>query len=258
MCRRGRAIPPGSPPDTTNSAGLGGRFNSDQCLACHSHPAPGGTSPAVNPSFAIARHKGATNQVPFFERLDGPTREVRFQFNDDGTRDGSVHQKFTVTGRSDAPDCRLAQPDFEQAARRNGLSLPHPDPAVRARADRLHPRHGDPGAHGGEPGAEGPTRYPRHPEPRRQQQHHRSLRLEGAERLDRHVRRRGLQRRDGSDQRAVPHLQDRGRDVQPGRRAQRRDAGRRGQVQRHARGDGRLDDVLALHPVPGRAPARGA
>ncbi|MGZ6134292.1 MAG: di-heme oxidoredictase family protein [Myxococcaceae bacterium] len=124
----GTPIPPGSPPDTTNSAGLGGRFNSDQCLACHSHPARGGTSPAVNPSFAIARHKGATNRVPFFETLDGPTREVRFQFNDDGTRDGSVHQKVTVTGRSDAPDCRLAQPDFEQAARRNGLSFRIPTP----------------------------------------------------------------------------------------------------------------------------------
>ncbi len=124
----GTPIPPGSPPDTTNSAGLGGRFNSDQCLACHSHPAAGGTSPAVNPSFAIARHKGATNRVPFFETLDGPTREVRFQFSDDGTRDGSVHQKFTVTGRSDAPDCRLAQPDFEEAARRNGLSFRIPTP----------------------------------------------------------------------------------------------------------------------------------
>ena len=107
---------PGSPPDTTNSAGLGGRFNSDQCLACHSHPAAGGTSPALNPSFSIAGHKGATNKVPFFERRDGPTREVRFLFHDDGTRDGSVHQKFTVAGRSDAPSCTLAQPDFERAA----------------------------------------------------------------------------------------------------------------------------------------------
>ncbi|HZW90015.1 MAG TPA: di-heme oxidoredictase family protein [Myxococcaceae bacterium] len=124
----GTVIPPGSPPDTTNSAGLGGRFNSDQCLACHSHPAPGGTSPAINPSFAIASRKGATNKVPFFERRDGPTREVRFQFHDDGTRDGSVHQKFTVAGRSDAPNCKLAQPDFERAAEVNGLSFRIPTP----------------------------------------------------------------------------------------------------------------------------------
>jgi len=124
----GTAIPPGSPADTTNSAGLGGRFNADQCLACHSQPAPGGTSPAVNPSFAIAHHKGATNAVPFFETPDGPTREVRFQYKDDGTRDGSVHQKFTVAGRSDAPNCRLAQPDFAAAAARNGLSFRIPTP----------------------------------------------------------------------------------------------------------------------------------
>jgi len=124
----GTAIPPGSPPDTTNSAGLGGRFNSDQCIACHSQPAPGGTSPAINPSFAIASRKGATNKVPFFERRDGPTREVRFLFHDDGTRDGSVHQKFTVAGRSDAPSCTLAQPDFETAAEVNGLAFRIPTP----------------------------------------------------------------------------------------------------------------------------------
>lgn len=124
----GTPIPPGSPPDTTNSAGLGGRFNSDQCLACHSHPAPGGSSPAINPSFAIARRKGATNRVPFFESMDGPTREVRFLFNQDGTRDGSVHQKFTVAGRSDAPGCHLAQPDFERAAVENGLAFRIPTP----------------------------------------------------------------------------------------------------------------------------------
>jgi CxxC motif-containing protein (DUF1111 family) len=124
----GTPIPPGSPSDTTNSAGLGGRFNADQCIACHSQPAFGGTSPVVNPSFAIAHHKGATNSVPFFETLDGPTREVRFQYNDDGTRDGSVHQKFTVAGRSDAPRCKLAQPDFATAAVRNGLSFRIPTP----------------------------------------------------------------------------------------------------------------------------------
>ena len=124
----GTAIPPGSPPDTTNSAGLGGRFNSDQCVACHSHPALGGTSPATNPSFAIAGHKGATNVVPFFESLHGPTREVRFRFNEDGTRDGSVHQKFTVKGRSDAPLCQLEQPDFRAAEEKYGLAFRIPTP----------------------------------------------------------------------------------------------------------------------------------
>jgi CxxC motif-containing protein (DUF1111 family) len=34
--------------------GLGPRFNSNQCLSCHSEPASGGTSPAQNPLIAIA------------------------------------------------------------------------------------------------------------------------------------------------------------------------------------------------------------
>ncbi len=124
---QGTPIPPGSPADTTNSAGLGGRFNSNSCTpGCHSQPALGGTSPAVNPSFAAAKAKGATNTVPFFETIDGPTRETRFLFNPDGTRDGGVHQKFTVAGRSDAPLCTLAQPDFE--AQRGNMVFRIPTP----------------------------------------------------------------------------------------------------------------------------------
>jgi len=109
----GDPIPPDAPPDTTNSSGLGARFNDNTCMGtCHSQPSFGGTSPAVNPSFKSAKAKGATNVVPFFESIDGPTREVRFQFNPDGSRDGGVHQKFSVAGRSDAPGCTLGQPDF--------------------------------------------------------------------------------------------------------------------------------------------------
>src|SRR5262249_41050414 len=108
--------------------GLGGRFNSDQCLSCHAAPAPGGSSPARNPDFEVAGHKGARNQVPSFETLDGPIREVRFKFRPDGSRDGGVHQKFTVTGRADAPGCKLAQPDFEAELRRDNLALRIPTP----------------------------------------------------------------------------------------------------------------------------------
>lgn len=123
----GSTKPPGADPQATNSAGLGGRFNANVCTsACHSQPSLGGTSPAINPSFAIASAKGATNIVPWFETLDGPTREVRFLFNPDGTRDGGVHQKFTVRGRSDAPACTLAQPDFE--AQRGNMSFRIPTP----------------------------------------------------------------------------------------------------------------------------------
>src|SRR5208282_6558418 len=40
----------------TNGAnnGLGPRFNSNQCLSCHSQPQGGGSSPAQNPLIAIA------------------------------------------------------------------------------------------------------------------------------------------------------------------------------------------------------------
>jgi CxxC motif-containing protein (DUF1111 family) len=45
----------------------------------------------------------------------GPIREVRFKFNADGTRDGSVHQLWVVTGittDSTIPNCALTQPNF--------------------------------------------------------------------------------------------------------------------------------------------------
>src|SRR5215813_5698975 len=37
-----------------NNNGLGPRFNSNQCLSCHSHPSAGGSSPPRNPLIAIA------------------------------------------------------------------------------------------------------------------------------------------------------------------------------------------------------------
>lgn len=101
----------------TNSAGLGTRFNGDQCLGCHNQPALGGSGgfmvpnpqdpPAKqrrpeNPMFDLIPHrKGATNPVPFFIEQFGPIREVRFVKKPDGTPDGGVHQLFTVVGRSD-------------------------------------------------------------------------------------------------------------------------------------------------------------
>jgi CxxC motif-containing protein (DUF1111 family) len=92
--------------------GLGPRFNSNQCLSCHSQPAAGGSSPAQNPSIAIATLNGARNVVPWFITQNGPIREVRFKRNPDGTNDGGVHDIFVITGRSDARGCNIAQPDF--------------------------------------------------------------------------------------------------------------------------------------------------
>src|SRR5215472_11117171 len=101
----------------TNSAGLGVRFNGDQCVGCHNQPALGGSggfmvpnpqdSPSrqrapENPMFDLIPHrKGATNKVPSFITRYGPIREVRFASKPDGTPDGGVHQLFTVVGRSD-------------------------------------------------------------------------------------------------------------------------------------------------------------
>ncbi len=92
--------------------GLGPRFNSNQCLSCHSQPAAGGTSPGRNPLIAVATLNGAKNVAPWFIAPNGPVREARFRRNPDGTKDGGVHDLFVITGRSDAVGCNIAQPDF--------------------------------------------------------------------------------------------------------------------------------------------------
>ena len=71
-----------------NNNGLGPRFNSNQCLSCHSQPAAGGSSPARNPLIAVATLNGAKNVVPWFISQNGPVREVRFKRNPNGTNDG--------------------------------------------------------------------------------------------------------------------------------------------------------------------------
>jgi hypothetical protein len=62
-----------------NNNGLGPRFNSNQCLSCHSQPSAGGSSPARNPLIAIATLNGAKNLVPWFITQHGPVREARFK-----------------------------------------------------------------------------------------------------------------------------------------------------------------------------------
>src|SRR5882762_1214403 len=89
--------------------GLGPRFNSNQCLSCHSQTRVGGTSPATNPLIAIATREGARNVVPWFITQNGPIREARFRRNPNGTNDGGVHNLFVITGRRDAEGCKIAQ-----------------------------------------------------------------------------------------------------------------------------------------------------
>ena len=130
----------------TNSAGLGTRFNGDQCLSCHNQPALGGSGGFMvpnpqdspnrqrapeNPMFDLIPHrKGASNTVPSFITQYGPIREVRFVNRPNGAPDGGVHQLFTVVGRSDIfplgdPNtCTLRYlppTDFETEYRRGNL-----------------------------------------------------------------------------------------------------------------------------------------
>jgi CxxC motif-containing protein (DUF1111 family) len=147
--------------------GLGPRFNSNQCAACHAQPAVGGTGPAVNPQFAgfgscasvsnlsetavsvvtsgqsapTPPQKGTvvcnnTNTVPSFITTNGPTREARFPFfvNSNGSvntssPNGGVEDLFTVAGRPDgASGCSLAQPNFTQALNLNNVIFRIPTP----------------------------------------------------------------------------------------------------------------------------------
>jgi hypothetical protein len=64
--------------------------------------------------------------------LNGPVREARFKFNPDGTRDGGVHNTATITGRTGADGCRLAQPDFDTAAANKNVIFRIPTPVFGA------------------------------------------------------------------------------------------------------------------------------
>ena len=112
--------------------GLGPTMNLDSCGGCHSQPSMGGTSPAINPQVAFANKLGARNRIPSFIRRDGPVREARFVRNRDGSADGGVHSLFTIAGRSDAPGCNVAQPDFEGELSRRNVIFRIPTPVFGA------------------------------------------------------------------------------------------------------------------------------
>ena len=120
----------GTIPDT--GLGLGPRFNMDSCGGCHNDPAPGGSSPPVNPQVAVATQEGATNTVPFFVTIDGPIRRAFIKHQEDGSPDGSEAHLYTITGRVDAPGCVLAQPDFDALAAADNLAWHIPLPLYGA------------------------------------------------------------------------------------------------------------------------------
>ena len=115
---------PGEP-----GVGLGPTFSGNGCTMCHAQPADGGSSPGLsspqnsvpNPQVVLAILDGATNTVPSFITNTGPVRAARFIKNPNGTLDGEVHGLYTITGRTDAPGCSVAQPDFAQQLEQNNV-----------------------------------------------------------------------------------------------------------------------------------------
>jgi CxxC motif-containing protein (DUF1111 family) len=119
--------------------GLGPTFNGNSCAQCHSQPDVGGSSPhptlgqvkMTNPQVGLAtldRVAGGNQRVPSFITPDGPIREARFVKNPDGSDDGGVHGLFTIAGRSDAPGCTLAQPNFAKELANNNVVFRIPTP----------------------------------------------------------------------------------------------------------------------------------
>jgi CxxC motif-containing protein (DUF1111 family) len=135
---------------TGDNPGLGPRFNLDSCGACHSQPAPGGTSSASaifpnvgpNPQSQVIANgivNGGTNTIPFFVLPNGPVREARFPFFFDSfgnanpnAPNGGVEDLFTVSGRSDAGTCSLPQPSFDVARAANNIIFRIPTPLFGA------------------------------------------------------------------------------------------------------------------------------
>ena len=119
-----------------SGVGLGPTFNGNSCAQCHAQPAVGGSSPGLsspqnpiaNPQVGLAALDGAVNSVPAFITTNGPVREARFVRNGNGTRDGGVHDLYTIQGRSDAAGCTLAQPDFATAVATNNVIFRIPTP----------------------------------------------------------------------------------------------------------------------------------
>ena len=85
-----------------------------------------------NPQVALATLHNAKNTVPSFITANSPVREARFistsPQSNSAALDGGVHGLFTIAGRTDAPGCTLAQPDFATNLRNNNVIFRIPTP----------------------------------------------------------------------------------------------------------------------------------
>ena len=188
--------------------GLGPRFNLDGCGGCHAQPAIGGTSPAVNPQVAVATAFGARNVVPSFIKANGPIREARFKKNPDGSPDGGVHALFVISGRVDttgnASGCNAVQEDFERQVRNRNIIFRIPTPVFGAGLIEMIKDStlvANLAANASQKAAVGHLGAS---QSQRQRRHRLPVRLESAEPVAAALLRRGLQRRDGNHERAVP------------------------------------------------------
>jgi hypothetical protein len=117
----------------TVSSGLGPGFNELSCGNCHVSPAAGGSSPATNPQVTDGNAMGGQNVIPSFITANGPIREARFVTLPNGQPDGSVHDLFTIAGRSDSPSgCVFPQPPFAAQVAKNNVIFRIPTPLFGA------------------------------------------------------------------------------------------------------------------------------
>ena len=124
--------------------GVGPRFNFVGCAGCHSQPAVGGTSPALNPLFRVIGELGFTrNVIPSFIKLDGPIREARFQFNP--RRKPRWWRPCPLRDQRAPASPRLQYPagGLRETGPQQQHHLPDSHAGPRRRADRAGHRHFD-------------------------------------------------------------------------------------------------------------------
>ena len=199
--------------------GLGPRMNLDSCGGCHLQPALGGTSPSVNPQVAFAKKNGSDQQRSLVHPREraGARGALREESPTEPPTAASTRSSPSPAAR-DAPRLRARAAGLRDASSRgNNVIFRIPTPIFGAGPDRADPGLRDPREPGEQRVDEELARHPRPAElPRRgphdhrpdqqqrQRRHDRALRLEGAEQVAADLLRRGLQRRNGHHQRAVP------------------------------------------------------
>src|SRR3569623_1600455 len=111
-------------------AGLGPRCNSFSCRECHGAPIMGGTSFKTTSQALLATGVGTDygilapgQQTPPFLSVNGSSLAVRLKYKPDGSRDGQVHQLFTISGRSDAPGCNIPQENWPAQVAANNVAV---------------------------------------------------------------------------------------------------------------------------------------